>query len=151
MGGCVSCYKDPSLSTALNEPTSRAVKRPSLLEDFWSASTFDMDNSTFPSQGSISSISASNQNFDSQAGARSSRFPTEFVNDGLLLWNQTRERWVGKERHDNRVNHNREPKLNWNPSYDSLLGSNKPFPQPLPLSEMVEFLVDIWEQEGLYD
>ncbi|XP_010539507.1 PREDICTED: uncharacterized protein LOC104813566 isoform X3 [Tarenaya hassleriana] len=125
-----------------------------------------MDNSTFPSQGSISSISASNQNFDSQAGARSSRFPTEFVNDGLLLWNQTRERWVGKERHDNRVNHNREPKLkalvvsamaklcwicSWNPSYDSLLGSNKPFPQPLPLSEMVEFLVDIWEQEGLYD
>jgi len=39
----------------------------------------------------------------------------------------------------------------WNASYESLLGNNKPFPQPIPLAEMVDFLVDIWEQEGLYD
>uniref|UniRef100_A0A453EBK8 Gag1-like clamp domain-containing protein n=1 Tax=Aegilops tauschii subsp. strangulata TaxID=200361 RepID=A0A453EBK8_AEGTS len=39
----------------------------------------------------------------------------------------------------------------WNAAYESLLGSNKPFPQPIPLHEMVDFLVDIWEQEGLYD
>lgn len=61
-------------------------------------------------------------------------------------------------------------------SYETLLGTNKPFPQPIPLSvslaelvawlvlslllvdsihlnfqEMVDFLVDVWEQEGLYD
>lgn len=64
----------------------------------------------------------------------------------------------------------------WNAAYESLLGSNKPFAQPIPLhvrsnafhltiimqwhtastlivelQEMVDFLVDIWEQEGLYD
>ncbi|KAE8696121.1 hypothetical protein F3Y22_tig00110676pilonHSYRG00080 [Hibiscus syriacus] len=39
----------------------------------------------------------------------------------------------------------------WNATYESLLGSNKSFPQPIPLSEMIDFLVDVWEQEGLYD
>ncbi|CAI0444360.1 unnamed protein product [Linum tenue] len=39
----------------------------------------------------------------------------------------------------------------WNSSYESLLGSNKPFTRPVPLAEMVDFLVDVWEQEGLYD
>ncbi|WZY97857.1 uncharacterized protein LOC103872326 isoform X2 [Brassica rapa] len=106
-----------------------------------------MDNITFPSQGG--SISSSNQTFDSQSAARNSNPPHEFVNQGILLWNQTRERWVGKERASNR---NRGSKINWNTaSYDSLLGSNKLFPQPIPLSEMVDFLVEVWEQDGLYD
>ncbi|KAI8544316.1 hypothetical protein RHMOL_Rhmol08G0287000 [Rhododendron molle] len=39
----------------------------------------------------------------------------------------------------------------WNATYESLLGSSKPFSQPVPLAEMVDFLVDIWEQEGMYD
>lgn len=70
----------------------------------------------------------------------------------------------------------------WNATYESLLGSNKPFSQRIPLSvsfflfgeeffqsglitllgnalcifgcneqEMIDFLADIWEQEGLYD
>lgn len=70
----------------------------------------------------------------------------------------------------------------WNATYESLLGTNKRFYKPIPLSvstsillvaiymcgiygicrllltingfnwqEMVEFLVDRWEQEGLYD
>ncbi|XP_019057487.1 PREDICTED: uncharacterized protein LOC104808233 isoform X2 [Tarenaya hassleriana] len=119
MGGCVACYKAPGSNPALNEPAIasrepivRTVKKPSGSEDFWSTSTFDMDNSTFPSQGSISSIGTSNHNFaDSQAGSRNSNAPTEFVNHGLRLWNQTREHWVGKKRPDNPLNHNQEPKL----------------------------------------
>lgn len=39
----------------------------------------------------------------------------------------------------------------WNATYESLLGSTKTFAQPIPLGEMVDFLVDGWEQEGLYD
>lgn len=70
----------------------------------------------------------------------------------------------------------------WNATYESLLATNKAFPQPVPLpvsflwtrlfpqllllerdstlfwlftefkwQEMVDFLVDVWEQEGLYD
>ncbi|XP_018481195.1 uncharacterized protein LOC130511121 isoform X2 [Raphanus sativus] len=110
-----------------------------------------MDNIAFPSQGG--SISSSNQTFDSQSVARNSNPPPEFVNQGLLLWNQTRERWVGKERRNNNPpDRNHGSKINWNAaSYDSLLGSNKLFPQPIPLNEMVDFLVEIWEQDGLYD
>ncbi|KAK8682936.1 hypothetical protein V6N13_039015 [Hibiscus sabdariffa] len=30
-------------------------------------------------------------------------------------------------------------------------GTRNPFPRPVPLSEMIDFLVEVWEQEGLYD
>ncbi|MBA0691070.1 hypothetical protein Goari_008718 [Gossypium aridum] len=70
---------------------------------------------------------------------------------GLILWNQTRQRWVGNKKSENQPQQALEPKLNWNATYESLLGSNKLFPQPIPLSEMIDFLVDVWEQEGLYD
>ncbi|KAJ0257065.1 Uncharacterized protein HA466_0079990 [Hirschfeldia incana] len=157
MGGCVACYREPrSTETPLKDPpfdsiAPQTVKKPSVSEDFWSTSTVDMDNITFPSQGG--SISSSNQTFDSQSLARNSNPPPEFVNQGLLLWNQTRERWVGKERpNNNQPDRKQRSKINWNTaSYDSLLGSNKLFPQPIPLNEMVDFLVEIWEQDGLYD
>ncbi|XVE89100.1 hypothetical protein DITRI_Ditri19aG0123300 [Diplodiscus trichospermus] len=124
-----------------------------------------MDNSALQSQGSISSISTSNQTLDPHGSAASANAPSEFVNHGLLLWNQTRQRWVGNKKSENRLRQVQEPKLiidclymvkqlwlcSWNATYESLLGSNKPFPQPIPLSEMIDFLVDVWEQEGLYD
>lgn len=110
-----------------------------------------MDNSAVQSQGSISSISASNQTLDLHGNAASVNAPSAFVNHGLLLWNQTRQRWVGNRKSENQLRQVREPKLNWNATYESLLGSNKPFPQPIPLPEMIDFLVDVWEQEGLYD
>ncbi|KAL6556721.1 hypothetical protein OROGR_006009 [Orobanche gracilis] len=87
---------------------------------------------------------------------------------GLLLWNQTRQQWVGIKGSVKREQA-RESKLrgcceelttfsvsahmvfSWNTTYESLLGTNKPFRQPVPLAEMVDFLVDVWEQEGLYD
>ncbi|KAH6761595.1 hypothetical protein C2S52_019028 [Perilla frutescens var. hirtella] len=69
---------------------------------------------------------------------------------GLLLWNQSRLQWLGtKKPQPHRKN--QEPVLSWNASYENLLGTSKRFPQPVPLSEMVDFLVDIWDQEGLYD
>ncbi|CAN7041174.1 unnamed protein product [Brassica oleracea var. botrytis] len=150
--GCVACYREPRpTETPLKDPPfnpiAQTVNKPSVSEDLWSTSTVDMDNTTFPSQGG--SVSSSNQTFDSQSVARNSNPPPEFVNQGLLLWNQTRERWVGKERAGNR---NHGSKINWNTaSYESLLGSNKLFPQPIPLNEMVDFLVEVWEQDGLYD
>ncbi|XP_048621198.1 uncharacterized protein BNAC08G38930D isoform X3 [Brassica napus] len=153
MGGCVACYRERSRATeTLKDPPPPpfiAQKKPNVSEDFWSTSTVDMDNITFPSQGSISS---SNQTFDSQSGARNLNAPPEFVNQGLLLWNQTRERWMGKERASNPRERKQGAKINWNSaSYDNLLASNKLFPQPIPLNEMMDFLVEVWEQDGLYD
>ncbi|GJP35272.1 hypothetical protein CLOM_g19766 [Closterium sp. NIES-68] len=36
-------------------------------------------------------------------------------------------------------------------TYEDLLSTSRPFPQPIPLPEMVRFLIQVWEQEGLYD
>ncbi|KAG4183068.1 hypothetical protein ERO13_A09G085100v2 [Gossypium hirsutum] len=130
------------------EVPGQTVRKTSISEDFWTTSACDMDNSAAQSQGSISSISVINQSLDPHGNANS---PSEFVNHGLLLWNRTRQQWIGNKKSENRPQKVREPKLSWNASYESLLGNNKPFPQPIPLPEMIDFLVDIWEQEGLYD
>ncbi|KAF5741739.1 hypothetical protein HS088_TW10G00744 [Tripterygium wilfordii] len=107
-----------------------------------------MGNSAVQSQGSISSINTTNQILDVNGATGSINTPSEFVNHGLILWNQTRQRWVGNKKFENRPQEVRELKLTWDVTYDSLLGSNKPFRRPIPLSEMVDFLVDVWEQEG---
>uniref|UniRef100_A0A5B7BRX3 Gag1-like clamp domain-containing protein n=1 Tax=Davidia involucrata TaxID=16924 RepID=A0A5B7BRX3_DAVIN len=154
--GCLGCYTKPPLIVAVDEPSKglriqgRSVEKTSITEDFWSTSTCEMDNSAVQSQRSISSISTSNQTLDSQSCAGSTSNPTEFVNHGLLLWNQTRQQWVGNKKSQTHTQV-REPRLSWNATYESLLGTSKAFPQPTPLPEMVDFLVDIWEQEGLYD
>ncbi|KAK2378651.1 hypothetical protein QL285_066535 [Trifolium repens] len=154
--GCVGCYKRPALVTTVEGPSTKgltkqgkAVEKPSTSEDFWTTSTHDMDNSIVQSQGSISSTSLNNQAVAPHGS--SSNNPSEFVNHGLILWNQTRQRWVGNKKPESRTQQLREPKLSWNATYESLLTSNKPFRQPIPLAEMVDFLVDIWEQDGLYD
>ncbi|GMN50023.1 hypothetical protein TIFTF001_019192 [Ficus carica] len=161
--GCLACHTRPK-TIEVDEPPPplplpqkrianqgrAARKQPSISEDFWTSSTLDMDNSAVQSQGSMSSISTINQTLDPNNGALITN-PSEFVNHGFLLWNQTRQRWLGNKRPENRPQQIREPKLSWNATYESLLGSNKPFPQPIPLAEMVDFLVDIWEQEGMYD
>ncbi|KAK9281237.1 hypothetical protein L1049_004132 [Liquidambar formosana] len=154
--GCLGSHSKHMLITTVDERSkglkvqSQTVRKPSISEDFWTTSTREMDDSAVQSLGSISSISTLNQTLDPH-GAGSANSPSEFVNHGLLLWNQTRQHWIGNKRSENRAQEVTEPKLSWNATYDSLLGSNKPFAQPIPLAEMVDFLVDIWEQEGMYD
>lgn len=63
------------------ETKDQALERPSRLEDFWSTSVLEMENSTVQSQGSISSISISNQTLDLHGGMGPSGTP-EFVNHG---------------------------------------------------------------------
>ncbi|XP_009785326.1 uncharacterized protein LOC107797262 isoform X2 [Nicotiana tabacum] len=107
-----------------------------------------MENSTVQSQRSMSSISISNS-LAQHGGTGSASNNNEFVNQGYLLWNQSRLQWLASKKPENRIVE--EPMLNWNVSYESLFGTNKRFPQPIPLSDMVDFLADIWEHEGLYD
>ncbi|XP_023537962.1 uncharacterized protein LOC111798846 [Cucurbita pepo subsp. pepo] len=130
------------LSTGLRVEDQEAKKQ-CLPENFASSSMCEMDNSTVWSQRSM----ASAQSHDSHNNVGSS---TEFVNSGLLLWNETRKQWVGNKTSKSQKQV-REPKISWNATYDSLLTTNKPFPEAIPLAEMIEFLVDVWEQEGLYD
>ncbi|KAG5226111.1 DUF4050 domain-containing protein [Salix suchowensis] len=154
MGGCFGCCTKPTPVTAVDEPSKglriqgRAVTKPSISNDFWSSSTCDLDYSTVQSQRSISSIRVSNHNPGCSTGGMSSNY--EFVNHGLLLWQQSRLQWVGSGTSGNQNQRRWESRLSWNAT-EGLLGSTNPFPRPIPLSEMVDFLVDFWEQEGLYD
>ncbi|KAM1200841.1 hypothetical protein FF1_017203 [Malus domestica] len=138
--GCLGCCSQPREHIPVDEQSNRlriqgrSVRKNSISEDFWSTSTTEMENSGVQSQKSISSVSTSNP-LDSHS---------------LLLWNQTRNQWLANKR-PQRQKQLREPRISWNATYESLLSTNKPFPQPIPLPEMVDFLVDIWEQEGLYD
>ena len=154
--GCLGCCTgtQPRLLIAVDEPSNRLriqgqpARKNSISEDFWSTSTIEMERSGVQSQKSISSASTSNP-ADSHGTSGSTSNTPEFVNHGLLLWNQTRSQWLAnRSQHQTQL---REPRISWNATYESLLSTNKPFRQPIPLPEMIDFLVDIWEQEGLYD
>ncbi|XP_023768888.1 uncharacterized protein LOC111917431 [Lactuca sativa] len=165
MGGCLGCPKVPFMSNDKKQPPgnlkkdkTRNINKPNLAQDFWSSSTYEMDNSAAQSQ---SSLSMSNPNLDSHSHSHSNSNsnstsgtnPPEFRNRGLLLWNQTRQQWIGDKGSSGqqRKKKGKEPAISWNATYDNLLGTNKPFPKAIPLPEMVNFLVDVWEEEGLYD
>ncbi|KAK3020087.1 hypothetical protein RJ639_003711, partial [Escallonia herrerae] len=115
--GCLGCDTNEPLKGQKRQ--TRTVSKPSLLEDFWTTSTCDMDNSAAQSRGSISSISTSNQALDAHG---SGNIPSEFVNHGnyiiwkcmapgLLLWNQSRQHLIGNKRSENWAQQLREPKL----------------------------------------
>ncbi|XP_057478063.1 uncharacterized protein LOC130765620 isoform X1 [Actinidia eriantha] len=91
------------------------------------------------SQRDVSSTSESNPPppLDPPNSAGGTSNPSEFVNHGKLKSSSL-------ESNEAAVDCSRDA------TYESLIGTNKPFPQPIPLPEMVDFLVDVWEQEGLY-
>ncbi|XP_047329575.1 uncharacterized protein LOC124932910 [Impatiens glandulifera] len=152
---CVECCSPPPVITLVDEPANglkiqgRAVKKASISEDFWSTSACDqIDNSTLQSQRSMSSIRSSNQPPEPNTSAGGIiDHPTEFINHGLLLWNEIRQQWIGKSGSKNRKEAQEQTKIRLSETYNSLLGTDKPFPTPIPLHEMIDFLVNLWEQE----
>ncbi|KAE9602288.1 hypothetical protein Lalb_Chr12g0197981 [Lupinus albus] len=157
MGGCFGCCMKTTPVIAVDEPAKglkiqgQTVRKPTISEGFWSSSTCDLDNSTVQSQRSISSVSTLNQILYHSNGTSIAGTNSEFVNQGLLLWNESRLHWTGSSRSTKQIQQTREPVLNWNATYESLLGTRQSFHKSLPLSEMVKFLVDVWEHEGMYD
>ncbi|KAG0484422.1 hypothetical protein HPP92_008301 [Vanilla planifolia] len=73
-----------------------------------------------------------------------------FVNHAAIAWVAQRKEWIGDPTRKTRQAV-REPIISWCTTYDDLFFTNSRFPQPIPLSEMVDFLVDVWQEEGLYD
>ncbi|KAJ9181528.1 hypothetical protein P3X46_009651 [Hevea brasiliensis] len=73
-----------------------------------------------------------------------------FVNHAEVAWHEKRKQWTGDlSQKSQRMP--REPIMSWTTTYEDLLCSSEPFQQPIPLAEMVDFLVDIWHEEALYD
>ncbi|KAK9127524.1 hypothetical protein Syun_016321 [Stephania yunnanensis] len=80
--------------------------------------------------------------------------PTEkastFVNHAEITWHKQRREWTG-DINQRAPKVAKDPVISWSMTYEDLLMTGEPFPQSIPLSEMVDFLVDIWNDEGLYD
>ncbi|CAN8265138.1 unnamed protein product [Cochlearia groenlandica] len=153
-GGCFGCCDKPPFIVAVDEPSKglkiqgRLVNKPIVSDGFWSTSTCEMDNnSTMQSQRSMSSSISFTTNNNNTASTSNT---TEFINHGLNHWNQTRQQWLSSGTFQTKSKP-KEPTISLNATYESLLGMNKRFCRPIPLPEMVDFLVDVWEQEGLYD
>ncbi|XP_062091986.1 uncharacterized protein LOC133797903 [Humulus lupulus] len=73
-----------------------------------------------------------------------------FVNYAAIAWNENRKQWVGdKSQQAQRMA--KDPIISWSTGYEDLLSTHEPFAEPIPLPEMVDFLVDIWHDEGLFD
>ncbi|KAF7806389.1 DUF4050 family protein [Senna tora] len=115
-------------------------------DNFWSSSTCDLDNSTIQSQRSISSVSTLNQLFYHSSEASTAGTHHEFINQGkfyvslffsvcLLHWKESRIQWIGNSRPKKQNQQKRDPKLNSNATYESLLGTREPFPESIPLSD----------------
>lgn len=73
-----------------------------------------------------------------------------FVNHAELAWHENRRKWVGDQsQRPQRMD--KDPIISWSTTYEELLLTNRPFPEPIPLPEMVDFLVDIWHDQGLFE
>lgn len=99
---------------------------------------FDLPHGEGPADGSPGGASAS-----------AAATPAPFVNHALAQWHRSRRNWTGARSRSRRPG--RAPVLGPDATYEELLATSRPFPQPVPLPEMVDFLVDVWDQEGLYD
>lgn len=75
---------------------------------------------------------------------------TLFVNHAANAWHESRKRWMGDLAQRQKMIE-KDPIISWSTTYEDLLSTNEPFTEPIPLAEMVDFLVDIWHDEGLYD
>ncbi|GAB4832859.1 hypothetical protein Ancab_006874 [Ancistrocladus abbreviatus] len=101
MGGCLGNCTKPTGSCTVDELSKGqqglTLEKSSRSEDFWTTSTYDIDTSVGLSRRSISSLSTSNQSFCCDVGSGNTH--SEFVNHGLLLWNQMRGQWTGGRTH----------------------------------------------------
>ncbi|KAL7164234.1 hypothetical protein ACSBR2_040195 [Camellia fascicularis] len=106
LGFCTKPVDEPSKGMKIQ---GQIVRKQSVSDDFWSTSTCEIDNSALQSHRSASTLST-NPPLDPHNSVGSMSNPTEFVNHGLLLWNQTRLQWTGNKRPENQPQI-REPKL----------------------------------------
>lgn len=80
-----------------------------------------------------------------------------FTNHRLAEWERQRAAWIaagpaGRRKADEGERPPvRRPVLSPDATYDDLLTSSRPFTKPVPLAEMVDLLVEVWEEDGMYD
>ncbi|KAL4576494.1 hypothetical protein LXL04_012589 [Taraxacum kok-saghyz] len=73
-----------------------------------------------------------------------------FINHAAIAWNEGRRQWIGDQSQKSQ-RMPKDPVISWSATYEDLLSTTNRFSEPIPLPEMVDFLVDIWHNEGLFD
>lgn len=154
LGSCAKTSSDAVVDRSSRKHSSRRVlhRYSTSHREWWATSSDEMENNianSRSSQRSTSSISGTSHNPETRISNNNAN-NTAFVNHALLLWQERRREWVGSGQ-EQRPQDRREPVLTWTTTYDDLLATSRPFPRSIPLPEMVEFLVVVWEQEGLYE
>ncbi|WJX84664.1 hypothetical protein P8452_67214 [Trifolium repens] len=84
------------------------------------------------------------------AGENSLTGKEAYVNHAEIAWNQMRNEWVG----DRSKKIQRPPEASTiclTASSDHMLFSGEPFHPPIPLPVMVDYLVKMWDDEGLFE
>ncbi|XP_073305325.1 uncharacterized protein [Primulina huaijiensis] len=107
--------------------------------------------------GTITSHSSEKRPLANSTPASQPKMPAEkntnssvFVNHAAIAWDENRRKWTGNlSQKPKRIP--KDPIISWSMTYEDLLSTNDPFSEPIPLAEMVDFLVDIWQDEGLFD
>ncbi|XP_031106517.1 uncharacterized protein LOC116011139 [Ipomoea triloba] len=72
------------------------------------------------------------------------------INHAAIAWQECRSRWTGGTSQRSKMALD-DPIISWSMTYEELLSTNEPFAKRIPLREMVDFLVDIWHDDGLFD
>uniref|UniRef100_A0A5B7CER6 Gag1-like clamp domain-containing protein n=1 Tax=Davidia involucrata TaxID=16924 RepID=A0A5B7CER6_DAVIN len=111
----------------------------------------DINGSNSNSRESQSSRGSENSN-EGKKSTKKDIHDSVFINHAEIAWHERRRAWIGDtDRSQRSQRMPREPIMSWTTTYEDLLLSTEPFHQPIPLAEMVDFLVDNWHEEGLYD
>jgi hypothetical protein len=102
------------------------------------------------SQEKQKSLKVSTSKNDAKTAPENNGGTYVFVNHATVVWHESRNIWVGdKSKRSQKIP--KDPIISWSMTYEDLLSTHEPFPEPIPLPEMVDFLVDIWHDDGLYD
>ncbi|WCJ19284.1 hypothetical protein M5689_001580 [Euphorbia peplus] len=73
-----------------------------------------------------------------------------FINHAAIAWHESRRKWIGDQTQKSKTIQ-KDQIISWSTTYEELLSNHEPFSEPIPLPEMVDFLVDIWHDDGLFD
>ena len=87
-----------------------------------------------------------------QQGNGSSSSSGVFVNPGLARWEQIRTEWL-RPKGGNRARRFEPIEIDPDDIVERIFGQTASWQleKPVPLPQMVDVLVDLWESEGLYD
>eukprot|EP00250_Pteridium_aquilinum_P006181 c16152_g1_i1 orf=191-682(+) len=155
--GCIGIRAKASSDTMVERSSTRHSSRRVLRghstythRDWWATSSGEMENHAASRRPLEQNTPRSTPHNQENRMLNNDPSNTTFVNHALLLWEEQRRQWVGNKP-EGANEQALEPVLSAETTYDDLLTTNRPFPRPVPLQEMMQFLVEIWIQEGLYD